>query len=186
MIDQATIDRVAAAIDGTDVGFNMSLTRLVDGVSTYTLTMDSKTEEFADTDDLYARVREIKQRKQAEAIVAALSPTPAQIMQCPCTTFEQSEECPVGYPSLLCRACDGTGNAPVDKVVALAAEMMKIAEQAGELEDPFAAWETIDLIQSQHGQYRKALEKIASPTQSKDLLWWQVEARAALKSEGRE
>lgn len=77
---------------------------------------------------------------------------------CPCTTFEQDEDCPVGYPSLLCHACDGKGIAPIDKVVAFAAEMMKVAEQVDELEDPFAAWETIDLIKTErdhfHNQWR--------------------------------
>lgn len=82
-------------------------------------------------------------------------------MPCPCTTFEQDEDCPVGYPSLLCHACDGKGMAPIDKVVAFAAEMMKIAEQVDELEDPFAAWETIDLIKSQHGQLQAALKPFA-------------------------
>lgn len=72
-LDKATIDRVAAALDGADVSFKMNLTRLVDGVSTYTLTMDGKTEEFGDTDDLYDRVREIKHRKQAEAVISALA-----------------------------------------------------------------------------------------------------------------
>ncbi|MDM9644517.1 hypothetical protein [Rhizobium sp. S163] len=72
MIDQATIERVSAAIDSADVGFNMKLTRLVDGVHTYELRMDGKVEEFDNTDDLYIRVREIKQRKQAEAIIRAL------------------------------------------------------------------------------------------------------------------
>lgn len=78
MVDQAMIELVAAAIDRTDVGFNMKLTRLVDGVHTYELKMDGKVEEFDNADDLYIRVREIKQRKQAEAVIAALSPAPAE------------------------------------------------------------------------------------------------------------
>lgn len=100
-------------------------------------------------------------RHSLDQIVRGLDGVTAE---CPCTTFEQDEDCQVGYPSLLCSACDGTGNAPMDKVVALAAEMMKIAEQVGELEDPFAAWETIDLIKSQNDQLRTALEKIADLT----------------------
>lgn len=72
-VDQQTIDHVAAAIDSADVGFSMSLTRLVDGISTYELRMDGNVEEFGDTDDLYARVREIKHRKQAEAVIAAIT-----------------------------------------------------------------------------------------------------------------
>lgn len=81
-----------------------------------------------------------------------------QTVTCPCTTFEQDESCPIGAPSLLCSVCSGTGNAAQDKVVALAAEMLKVAAQVDELEDPFAAWETIDLIKSQNGQLRKSLK----------------------------
>lgn len=72
-----------------------------------------------------------------------------ETMICPCTTFQQDEDCIEGYPSLLCSACEGKGIAPVETVIALAAEMMKIAEQVDELEDPFAAWETIELLKSQ-------------------------------------
>lgn len=82
-------------------------------------------------------------------------------LACPCTTFQQDEDCEIGYPSLLCSACEGKGIATVDKVVALAAEMMKVAEQVDELEDPFAAWETIDLIKSQNERLTKALDVIA-------------------------
>lgn len=71
-------------------------------------------------------------------------------IDCPCTTFEQGEDCPVGFPSLLCSVCDGKGVATVDDVVALAAEMLKVAEQVDELADPFAAWETIDLLKTQN------------------------------------
>ncbi len=69
-------------------------------------------------------------------------------ISCPCTTFEQNEDCPVGQPSLLCSACEGKGVASIESVVALAAEMLKVAEQVDELEDPFAAWESIELLKS--------------------------------------
>lgn len=98
-------------------------------------------------------------RNFAEVIAPAPQPN---LVACPCTTFEQDEDCHVGYPSLLCAACDGKGIAPIEKVVAFAAEMMKVAEQVDELEDPFAAWETIDLIKSQHGQLRAALKPFAA------------------------
>ncbi|KQY71327.1 hypothetical protein ASD52_06485 [Ensifer sp. Root142] len=102
-----------------------------------------------------------------------ISPAPqTNVVACPCTTFEQSENCPVGYPSMICSACDGRGIAPVDKVVALAAEMMKVAEQVDELEDPFAAWETIDLVHSQNDQFRKALKWIVDhPAESNAVVW---------------
>lgn len=82
MIDQQTIDRVAAAIDSVDATHSMRLIRLVDGVSTYRLELDGTVEEFTDTDEddaidlCYARIRQVKQRKQAEAVIAALTPAP--------------------------------------------------------------------------------------------------------------
>lgn len=76
---------------------------------------------------------------------------------CPCTLIEQDEDCPVGYPSMVCGVCKGIGNTTPEQVTALACEMIKIASDMGEPKDPFAAWETIDLIKSQHGQLRKAL-----------------------------
>lgn len=52
------------------------------------------------------RSRTRKARKRYEAAqLAKLEP-------CHCTTIQQDETCPIGYPSLLCDDCDGTGNAP--------------------------------------------------------------------------
>ena len=85
-----------------------------------------------------------------------------RLTDCPCTTIEQDEDCAVGYPSLLCGACKGTGRAPEATVTALAAEMLRIASDIGEPEDPFAAWESIDLIKSQRDQLRKALEPFSA------------------------
>lgn len=82
---------------------------------------------------------------------------------CPCTTFEQDEDCPVGYPSMICGVCKGTGNTTPEQVTALACEMIKIASDIGEPEDPFAAWESIDLIKSQREQLRKALADMVPP-----------------------
>lgn len=82
MVEQQTIEKVAAAIDSVDLSHNMRLIRLVDGVSTYRLELDGVVEEFTDTDEddaidlCYARIRQVKQRKQAEAVIAALSPSP--------------------------------------------------------------------------------------------------------------
>lgn len=86
-----------------------------------------------------------------------------KLTDCPCTTIEQDEDCPVGYPSLLCGACKGTGHAPEATVTALAAEMLRIASDMGEPEDPFATWESIDLIKSQRDQLRKALADMVPP-----------------------
>lgn len=82
MVDQKTVEKVAAAIDSVDLSHSMRLIRLVDGVSTYRLELDGAVEEFTDTDEddaidlCYARIRQVKQRKQAEAVIAALSPSP--------------------------------------------------------------------------------------------------------------
>lgn len=80
MVDQQTIDRVAAAIDSAEIGHSMRLIRLIDGVSTYRLEIEGSVEEFTDDDtdsaidQVYARIRKVRQRKQAEAVIAALTP----------------------------------------------------------------------------------------------------------------
>lgn len=89
------------------------------------------------------------------------TPPPSTHVACPCTLIEQDEDCPVGYPSLLCGACDGKGHTTQEQVTALACEMIKIASDNGGPEDPFAAWESIDLIKSQHERMRKALAPFA-------------------------
>lgn len=90
------------------------------------------------------------------------SPQSNLSVPCPCTLIEQDEDCPVGYPSLICGVCEGKGHATPEQVTALACEMVKIASDMGEPEDPFAAWESIDLIRSQHGQLRAALKPFAA------------------------
>lgn len=86
------------------------------------------------------------------------SAAPQTNVPCPCTLIEQDEDCPIGYPSMICGVCKGTGNATPELVTALAAEMMKVASDMGEPEDPFAAWESIDLIKTErdhfHNQWR--------------------------------
>ena len=78
-VDQSVIDRVATALEGVDIGHSMTLVRLVDGVHTYTLKIQGEIETFVDNDDsdavdqVYARIREVKHRIQAEAVVAALT-----------------------------------------------------------------------------------------------------------------
>lgn len=122
-------------------------------------------------------MRELRNRvelSEAEPmdIVQSAPPAPAEakvdavgeVVACPCTMFEQDEDCPEGYPSMLCGICNGTGNAPKDQVTALAVEMLKIASDMGEPEDPFAAWESIELIKSQNDQMDRALNKIAGFT----------------------
>ncbi|THV13760.1 hypothetical protein [Rhizobium rhizophilum] len=89
------------------------------------------------------------------------APAPEKHVACPCTLIEQDEDCPVGYPSMLCGVCKGTGNTTSEQVTALACEMIKIAGDTGGPEDPFAAWESIDLLKSQHEKMRKALQPFA-------------------------
>ncbi|NTG61797.1 hypothetical protein G6L45_16065 [Agrobacterium rhizogenes] len=113
---------------------------------------------------LYATATEV-------ALSTSQSIPPPEIVDyiaCPCTTFEQDEDCPVGQPSLLCSACEGKGVATIEDIVALAAEMLKVAEQVDELEDPFAAWESIALFNSHHNQMQKALCKIADMVDAED------------------
>lgn len=150
-------------INGTTLTNAQSMTMRV-AITTY-LT-DMANEHALGEDAAGEAIRSAYHARSSEIVRLMLSaPAPAPQMEgtvpCPCTTFEQDEDCPVGYPSLLCTACDGTGNAPIDKVAALAAEMLKVAAQVGEPDDPFAAWETIDLVESQRDRLRNALEPFA-------------------------
>jgi hypothetical protein len=82
---------------------------------------------------------------------------------CPCTLIEQDEDCPIGYPSMICGVCKGIGNTTLEHVTALACEMIKIASDMSEPEDPFAAWESISLVQSQRdGLLEEARDVLAS------------------------
>jgi hypothetical protein len=128
---------------------------------------------LAQEDYIPSNIREIIKGQQQEwddarSALSTSQSDPAPEIACPCTTFEQDEDCPVGQPSLLCSACEGKGVATIEDVVALAAEMMKVAEQVDELEDPFAAWESIELFNSHHNQMQKALCKIADMVDAED------------------
>ncbi|WP_412064031.1 hypothetical protein [Rhizobium sp. SYY.PMSO] len=106
---------------------------------------------------------------------------------CPCTTFEQGEDCPVGYPSLLCSACEVKGIATMETVAALAAEMLKVAEQVDELEDPFAAWESIQLLKSTQRAFDQRTDKLLELVEENGLLKGQAAANEqALASYARE
>lgn len=84
--------------------------------------------------------------QKAREALAAIQPDPEpQPVACPCTQFEQDESCPVGYPSLICGVCNGTGHTTLDNISALAVEMLRIASDLGEAEDPFAAWEALSI-----------------------------------------
>lgn len=77
---------------------------------------------------------------------------------CPCTLIEQDESCPIGYPSMICGVCRGIGSTTPEQVTALACEMIKISSDIGEPEDPFAAWESIDLIRTERAHFYKQFQ----------------------------
>ena len=91
-------------------------------------------------------------REQSRSALVDVPAVESEPVACPCTLIEQDEDCPVGYPSLLCGICGGRGHTTREQVTALACEMIKIASDVGEPSDPFAAWESISLIQSQNDQ----------------------------------
>ena len=74
-VDDETIQRVADAIDRAEVGYHLRLTKMVDGVSTYTLTYQDSDEsfEFDEIDEGYAHIRQRKLRAQAGNVIAAIS-----------------------------------------------------------------------------------------------------------------
>lgn len=74
-LDQHIIDRVAAAIESAEVSYSLTLTRLVDGERTYTLTYGdgSPPLTFDDIDDGYRHIRQRKRQAQAVAVIAALA-----------------------------------------------------------------------------------------------------------------
>lgn len=76
------LERVADALERAEVGYHLCLTRLVDGVSTYTLTYDDDSPplEFDDNSDAYAHIAAKKRLKAAKlAIEAMREPTEAMI-----------------------------------------------------------------------------------------------------------
>lgn len=68
--------RVASAIDDADFGFSLKLTRLLDGVSEYTVTFSDGTPPmvFPDTENAYEYIRGRKLLAKAQAAIAALAP----------------------------------------------------------------------------------------------------------------
>jgi hypothetical protein len=75
-------ERVAAAIDKADIGFNMRLVRLVDDERTYTLTYDGEPPlEFDNTEDLYAHVAARKYEAKARAAIEAMRIPTEEMLQ---------------------------------------------------------------------------------------------------------
>lgn len=84
------VNKIADAIESAEVGYKLSLTRLVDGVSTYTLTYsdNSMPLEFVDSDDndysaqdaAYAHIARTRREKAARSVLQAMrEPTQAMI-----------------------------------------------------------------------------------------------------------
>lgn len=72
---EAIVEAVADALEKAEFGFSMELTRLVDGVSTYTLTYsdDAPPLEFEYTDDAYDHIAKRRRQTQARAAIAAMA-----------------------------------------------------------------------------------------------------------------
>ncbi|WP_029073538.1 hypothetical protein [Kaistia adipata] len=67
------VERVANAINDADVGYRMTLIRLVDGIYTYELVYDGEAAiEFDNTDDLYEHVGARKREAMARAAILAM------------------------------------------------------------------------------------------------------------------
>ncbi len=71
-MDEALIQSVAEAIEAADVGYNLRLTKLIDGISEYTLTYsDGEEHVFEDINDGYRHIRDRKFRAKAVAAIGA-------------------------------------------------------------------------------------------------------------------
>lgn len=75
------LEEIARAIEDADIGYSLRLTRLLDGVSEYTLTYDDgQTHIFEDIQDGYEHIRVRRQEAQSRAVLSALkTPTPEMI-----------------------------------------------------------------------------------------------------------
>lgn len=72
-MDEALIQSVAEAIEAADVGYNLRLTKLVDGISEYTLTYsDGEEHVFEDINDGYQHISDRRFRAKAMAAIKAV------------------------------------------------------------------------------------------------------------------
>ncbi|MDW9528089.1 hypothetical protein RWE87_05010 [Sinorhizobium meliloti] len=69
------VERVARAIDEAEVGYSINLTRLVDGVSTYTLRYQGVSDplEFSSYDEASEHVRTTRNERRARAAIEAMT-----------------------------------------------------------------------------------------------------------------
>lgn len=76
MIDKRNlIEKISEAIESAEIGHSLSLTRLIDGESTYTLEYDDGGGplEFSDIHDGYEHIRQRKRKAQAEAVIDVMN-----------------------------------------------------------------------------------------------------------------
>ena len=75
-IPKEAIQDIANAIEDAQVGYSITLTSLIDGVSTFTLQYDDGSDplEFNESDAAYEHVRERRRLTQAEAALSAALP----------------------------------------------------------------------------------------------------------------
>lgn len=89
--------------------------RIADYVQEHGVTdSETGTVEFPGWGDEYvSELEELAEAIRALAPASADQDRKRKYVDCPCTTVQQDETCPVGYPSLLCEICDGKGVVPV-------------------------------------------------------------------------
>jgi hypothetical protein len=77
-IDPAVVEHAAAAMEAADFGYELHLTKLVDGVSTYSLDYLDGSEplEFSEIQDAHAAIAKRRRERQAVAALASALPLP--------------------------------------------------------------------------------------------------------------
>lgn len=71
--EASLISRIRVAAQTSHIGYSICLTKLLDGVSTYTATCCDQTQEFEDRDDAYDWVEKVRSDATAALLKAALA-----------------------------------------------------------------------------------------------------------------
>ena len=71
-------ERIARAMEAAEIGYEMKLVSLINGISTYRLRYsDGEVFDFGSTDEVYEHIADRKRRTQVDAVLAAMrEPTP--------------------------------------------------------------------------------------------------------------
>lgn len=77
----ALLERVAKAIEGASFNFSIHLTRLVDGVSTYTLTTAEGSRDFFSHEEAYEDLTRQKRFRQARAVLSVVLEAAAEAVE---------------------------------------------------------------------------------------------------------